>query len=1240
MVGKYMMRKLLLFNILVFCSLALLAKDGVYHISWSHSGSGFSFEDASFDPNYPGLPVWLKTIAADVHAARLNLEVLEVEELKGQVDSLIAIPDNFQFNYDLVQARGQSLLRVQLIPLRRGPNGIQRLKSFSLKHIAESSIKSGFLSANVKQNSVLAAGNWVKVRTTSRGIHKISESDLRSWGFNHPENVRVYGNGGYRLPQMNKDEVPDDLTQLPTRWANDNSEKYGLYFYSVGNVKWRYDARTATYSHDLNEFARGSSYYFLTEDVGAEMSILNRPSETIEANREAMGYDHLLLYEEERYNLIESGSQWFGYSFLGEDSQTFSFHSPDKIPGSSTKLSVQAAGRSKSNITMEIQLNNEAVGHFVFKPYQTYESADFADIQNKDFIAQADGDLLDVTLTTSGTGTLQAWVDYILAHNRCMLDKGAVPLQFRDAETVADGAVTRFSISGATPDMEIWDVTDGKISTSIPFIMAGSVAQFVVSTESLHEFVAFTVNDDIPEVEFVEQVSNQNLHGLASAEMLIVTHPAFYNEAVRLAEFHQKEDGLNVATVLVDDIYNEFGSGIADVSAIRNFVRNCYQKWNGSLKYLLLFGGGTYDNLHDLSDENPAFIPTWQSENSINPAISLVSDDFFGLLDENEGGYTGAIDIGVGRIPCRNGYEAKTAVDKIIHYVSPECLGDWRNDICFIADDEDSNLHVRDAERLANQVNASYPSFNTDKIYFDAYPQETSPIERYPSVTEAIDERVKRGVLILNYTGHANEDGLAHEKVLLKTDIDAWSNYNNMPVFVTATCEFSRYDMCEKNSAGEHILFNPQGGGIALFSTTRLVYSSSNYLINKNFFNHVFEQDESGDNLRMGDIIRLAKNESGGTINARKFALLGDPALQLKYPKYRVKTEKINEQDASVFNDTIHALDVVSIEGRVQDISGAVLNNYNGRLVAVVYDKETTDKTLGNGGEVPFEFVIRKNIIYKGTVEVTAGEFQFSFVVPKDINYRIDKGLIRYYADNGLEDAKGFYEQFNVGGGSGSAISDNAGPVIDLYLDNEGFRSGGETHANPLLIAKISDDTGINTSGVGIGHDMTVVLDNNEQQVLVLNEFFQSAPNAYQSGVLSYQLQDLTDGHHTLRLKAWDVVNNSTEVEIDFWVTDRFYIHDLFNYPNPMHNATNFKFEHNRYDEMLQVRIAIYDRQGRLIDIIEKDISSIGFKSSPINWSPGSKGIALAAGLYIYQFTVATQDGNVAEESGRILLIR
>ncbi len=570
-------------------------------------------------------------------------------------------------------------------------------------------------------------------------------------------------------------------------------------------------------------------------------------------------------------------------------------------------------------------------------------------------------------------------------------------------------------------------------------------------------------------------------------------------------------------------------------------------------------------------------------------------------------------------------------------------MGDWRNVVCFIADDQDEGqpFHVYDSELYTSMVNKKYNGFVTDKIYFDAYPQETnSGSQSYPEVTNEINNRVKDGVLVLNYVGHANEQYMAHEHVLDISNVNSWSNKNNLPIFVTATCEFSRYD-ADDTSIGEYVLMNPNGGGIGLFSTTRLAWASSNKLLSESFYSFVFETDENGDRFRMGDIIRLAKINTSNGIDKRSFTLLADPALRLSYPKYNVITTSINGKDAITQSDTLGTLQKVEIEGIVTDHFGKKLTDFTGDVKVAVYDKETTMRTLGNdGNKLKIPFKVQKNIIYKGVADVTNGEFKFSFIIPRDISYELGTGKIVYYANNGNEDAHGVFTNFVIGGSSDGVISDTQGPEIEMYMDNPNFVSGGKTGKSTTLLANLSDENGINTVGTGIGHDITAILDDDYSTIMVLNNYYKADKNDYTSGKIEFQIQNLSVGKHHLRLKVWDVANNSSEAEIEFEVAGEFSISNILSQPNPAIDYTLFTLEHNEAGAILDVVIEIFDQTGKRVNYISQQVGSNGTSSNPIRWDFSETQTKLRNGIYVYRVSAKNKEGLIAFQSGKLMVSR
>ena len=760
-------------------------------------------------------------------------------------------------------------------------------------------------------------------------------------------------------------------------------------------------------------------------------------------------------------------------------------------------------------------------------------------------------------------------------------------------------------------------------------------------------FIVFTGNGITPilEGDDVGPVPNQNLHGLQGRNYVVVSHPEYISFARSLAAHRHDRDGLDTVVVTPGQIYKEFSSGKPDVSAIRDFLKMLYDRaatQEDMPKYVLLYGDGSYHN-KGRDENNTNFILTYQSPNSLSPVSSFVTDDFFGLLDDDEGGSSGLMDIGIGRFPVSTEEQARNAMTKTISYDQLDKMGDWRNVVCFIGDDQDYNLHMRQADELADYVETNYPSFSIGKIYLDAYPQISTPSgKRYPDVNEALNQRVNKGALIINYTGHGGENGLAHERILTINDIVSWQNRDKLPLFMTATCEFSRFDDYEHTSAGELVFLNPEGGGIALFSTTRLVYAGPNHVLNERFYEHVFTRDDQHRNYRLGDIMRLTKNDVSAGINKLNFTLLGDPAVELAYPKNRIRVLTINETDVTQATDTLKALGKVTITGSVEDELGNALSTFNGIIYPTVYDKKSEIKTLSNDGDPEMTFSLRDRILYKGKASVTNGNFSVNFIVPKDISYNYDYGKLSFYAADNSADASGSYEQVIIGGSADSVANDTDGPDIQIYMNDEHFVFGGMTDADPQLLVFVSDSNGINTIGSGIGHDITAIMDQQTTQTIVLNDFYEADTDSYQSGKIRYPLKSLEAGQHHLKVKVWDVYNNSSEQYIEFVVNTEqdLVLKHVLNYPNPFTTHTQFFFEHNQPDTDLEVLIQVFTVSGKLVKTLERQVTSTGYRSAPIDWDGlddfGSK---IGRGVYLYRLKVRTSLGQTAEKFEKLVIL-
>jgi hypothetical protein len=554
---------------------------------------------------------------------------------------------------------------------------------------------------------------------------------------------------------------------------------------------------------------------------------------------------------------------------------------------------------------------------------------------------------------------------------------------------------------------------------------------------------------------------------------------------------------------------------------------------------------------------------------------------------------------------------------------------------------------------MAAYVKDSLPQYNLTKIYVDGFTQQSTPAgPRTPDANAAVGAQIFNGTFLMNYNGHGGPLGWCEERIFSMDDINAMNNFNKLPLFITATCDFAPFDNPTIESAGEILLTKSNGGAIALMTTTQLVYADQNRIMNLNYMQSGFKAMKDKQQMpTLGDAYRLSKNiryvnsiSEFAASNFRKFVLLGDPGLPLAFPKHVVKTDSINGMSITQISDTLKALGKYTISGHLEDASGNSLDGFNGIVYPLILDKPKKLSTLGNDADSPLrDYFVQNNALYKGKASIKNGKFSFTFVVPKDINYEIAKGKISYYASNETEDASGAEQSILIGGSSNQPITDNMGPEIKAYLNDEKFVNGGITTSNSLLLVKLSDENGINYTGNSLGHDITAVLDNNAQNTFVLNSFFEADLDDYRSGSVRFPLNGLSEGEHTLTIKAWDVLNNSSETTIRFIVVngnDGKLAH-VYNYPNPFTTKTRFTFEHNMPNQDLMVSIQIYTISGKVVRTLRSIINSPGTRNDEIEWDGRDQyGDRLGKGVYIYKLSIKNAQGYSDQAIQKLVLLQ
>lgn len=1188
------------------------------------------------------------------------------------------IPNSLKYEVSNKEAFGNPITTLSLFPFVKENNIVYKVERVDFER--STYIKYQTKTTDFAANSVLrpGSGDWYKISVNTNKIYRIDYNFLSSIGVDvanvDPSSINIYGNAFGRLPESNAVFRPDDLIKndIYVQGEADGSFDPGdfILFYGRGPHKWE-QSGTDMFSRTLNNYADVATYFININPSETPSRIGSADLSALTETHVVNDYNSFTIYEQEQRNLIKGGQRWYGEVFDAELSQTFSFFIRNVNPNESgfvRSFMACSEGSSGGNTNFEIRHNNVVIGDANLSAVggDSYSRNGFISMPGA-FTPSSSSFTLNVTFNRVSPSDI-GYLDFVEVNARSFLNFGSGTMEFRDLQSVGVGNVGRFEISNFSAGDVIWEVTDRTHPKLVNGTLNGSTYSFNVATDSLRTFIAFDGSDfGVP--QFVGQINNQNLHGLAQADYLIVTHPSFVAQANRLAALHQS-NGLSVHVVTTEQVYNEFSGGTQDPTAIKYFAKMFYERAEGNPvempKYLCLFGDGTYDPKNRVSDNN-YMVPVYHTVTSEGYISTLLSDDYFGFLDDAESfDPSDELDIAVGRLVATTAEDAKNLVDKIEHYMrngsslySGQDLacgedgfisthGDWRLRYTLISDDEENGYFLQnDLEPAYSHVTANHPEMNAKKIYSDAYTQTTTAGgERYPEVNEEIKRSIESGSILTCYVGHGGAMGAASERIITIGDIQELENIDKLTLFVSATCEFGRIDDNERVSAGEWMALNQIGGAIALMTTTRAVYFSTNSITTDRFFQNVFTRNTAEEPLTFGEIITQTKNAVvGGSNNKRSFMLLGDPALKIALPYEKVVLDSINDVDVNLISDTIRALSKVRMKGHIEDQFGNFLGGYNGILEPSVLDKPVQLQTLGQDAQSPvINYEQQLNVLFRGKATIQNGQFEYDFIVPKDINYNFGPGKASFYgySDQNLTSG-GFNKSFIIGGIDTAGLNDNIGPDIELFLNDENFVNGGISDETPILIANLFDESGINTVGNGIGHDITVVIDDNTSEAKVLNEFYNSDLDTYQSGSLTYQLSELSPGPHTLTFKAWDVNNNSSEKTIEFTVQESsdLVLDHVLNYPNPFTTHTEFFFEHNQVCAALETQIEIFTITGRLVRTINQMVETRGFRTEGIAWDGRDEfGDQLAKGVYVYRITVRTPDGIETTAMEKLYLLK
>jgi len=1164
-------------------------------------------------------------------------------------------------SYDVIASKGTerkvayATLRIPVYVNEAGK--LQKLVSYTLEAKIDKDKSTPLARPTDVTESVLASGNWYKIAIDKKGVYKIDHAMLVSMGLTpssiNPANIRIYGNGGTVLEEVVKDDYVSDLVENSI-FVSSTGSTFGtgdyILFYANGPVDWKVNSAGTGFTHTQNYY-EDKSYYFLNVDKGPGKRI-----ETIAATGAAdvtlTSFDDYAVIDIDSFNPGTQGKVWWSnrMSSSGTSTRTHDFVvNMGQLDGPVKMEAVTGATLAGGGGTVNVAVGGLPVASMTLAEMNPNAHSLINAASAVTTITPPSG-ALNVRMTFLPSGNGAAYLDYFRFNaRRKLVMSGVNQMSFRDiaASLLPESQNIMYQLSGVPAGVQVWEITDRLNPVKLSGSLSGGNYSVVRPGGTLREFLSIDGTNYLAP-SFVQKIDNQNLHGMEQIDFLIITQPDYAAKAGELAQFHRVNDGMKVAVITVDKMYNEFSSGGQDIAGIRNFIKMFYDRGTSEanmIKHVLFFGAASYDYKSRIAG-NTNIVPTFQTLESFSGTSAYSSDDFYSLMDDGEtlGASTSKFDISIGRIPVSSLSQASDIVTKIKGYTEQASFGPWKNNFMIMSDDYDGINFGADAESISNIFAGSSPNYNQIKLYGDVYPMSITPSgKRMLAANKAMNDQVFLGTFLMNYLGHGGPTRLAEEDLLTIADINAWKNTNKLPVIITATCDFGRFDNPGTASGGASAFLKADGGAIASVTTTQLVFASSNLEFNRDYSRAQFTRKDDGNWRTLGEAMRDGKNKTGGASNNNaKYTLLGDPALTLALPRYNVVTDSllVDEGGELLQMDSIKALGRYTLKGAVENEDGTLIDNFNGNVYVTIFDKKQTVPVEGVPGFPSYKS--QTSIIYKGQATVENGQFSLSFVVPKDINFDFGKGKISYYADNGVVDAAGADTGIVVGGFSASAGNDNDAPIVEAFIDSDKFRDGGVTGPDPLLFVKLSDENGINVTGSAVGHDLVGILDGDVSNPFILNNYYQTEPNDFTKGTVSFPMAGIAPGKHTLRVKAWDTYNNSGEGEVNFEVVnkDEGAISEVYNYPNPFSENTTFVIQHNLSKQKLEVTIQIFNSGGSLINTLVRNIEPQGNRTE-ITWDGNSsQGFAMANGLYFYRVQIKSEAGVAATAYQKMVMVR
>lgn len=1098
-------------------------------------------------------------------------------------------------------------------------------------------------------------GIWHKLSIESSGVYKLTFENLKDWGVITSEvsidEIAIIGKNGDQLPYINDQTKSNRLKKIPIQFfaGNDNIFNSGDYilFYAETAKTYTYDQTSNTGRYDLNHYSFINFVFIgLNAEFANKIEHVDYSNEiVIDTIRSVNDFIH---HENDWLNFIKSGRIWVGEDFQSENPRLFNFNIYNIDTNAPVNLKATLAARSTQTADnyFTIGLNNNqdifnlpSVSTIYYNDYVRFKTF------RQDYNIDTKNINLQFEYNFPITSSL-AWVDnFTLNFKRNLIFNSPTQQHFYNFDITNDGFYN-YQINTNSAIM-LWNIRGYDDIEHIKGSVSNDLLNFTLPSSDTTVQIMFDVEHCfIP--NYVEQIQFQNLWSHQSTELVIITPPEWQEEAIRLANLHEQEDNMSVRVTLTSDIYNHYASGRPEAAAIRNYIRQQYQNpGEDSLRFVLLFGNGSQDQ-RNINSQKKNFIPTYQSLNSTKLTTSFVSDDFFGLMDDNEGEFTSLdmLDLAVGRLPVSSLNEAKAIVDKIENYYKEPVLlrsynDDWVQRIHFVADDGDSYEHMRQSESLSVLVDSTLSHLNISKTFLDNYTEINTTVKpRIEGAENSIKNAFKTGQLIINYTGHGGEYGWAGERVLTISDIHQLNN-ETYPVVITASCEFARFDTPKGKSAGEYILLEPKGGAIGLMTTVRLVFSIPNFRLNTAFYKTMAKYSKEQKTMYLGELFKDTKILNNGGTNDRNFTLLGDPALRLHATQPQLEIDEIiiygNE------TDTIKALQKVTVKGKVLDSNTSFDGSFNGNISITLFDKKESKESLNNGSEnSKFQYWDQGNLLTRSTAIVTEGRFSSDLIIPLDIRSNFGEGKLSIIAsDNSGKILGGIKNDFLIGGIDSSKLNDQSGPEIGLYLNDSSFVFGNIINNPVTLLVGLSDSSGLNITQSEIGNDIAFTLDGDETNEVLLNDYFEPSLGDPTSGSISYPIGELNPGEYSIELKGYDNLNNPSKAYTEFLIEEsaELALEHLLNYPNPFTNNTAFYFEQNQ-SEPVEFLIQIFTISGKEIKSIQAVHDGVSERVGPIQWDGKDEfGDEIGRGVYLYKLTVR-MNGKTETLTNKLVILK